>query len=264
MKIDLHEKVAIITGSTEGIGLGAAKQLAQCGAKVIVNGRTEQKVAQAVNAVKQAVANADVSGVAADLSTAEGCNKLIEAVPAADILVNNLGIYGTQDFFDTDDDTWQQYYDVNVMSAVRLSRHYAPAMVENSWGRILYVASESALNIPGDMIHYGVTKTALLGLSRGLAKRLAGTGVTVNAVLPGPTLSEGVQAFLAQSAEESGISIEEAGVKFVMENRPSSVIQRMATVEEVASMITYTCSTLASATTGSALRVDGGVVDFIM
>ena len=264
MKIDLHEKMAIITGSTEGIGLGAARQLAQCCEKVVVNGRTEQKVAQAVEAVKQAVPGAEVSGVAADLGTAEGCNTLIEAVPVADILVNNLGIYGTRDFFDTDDDLWQQYFDVNIMSAVRLSRHYAPAMVENNWGRIVYVASESALNIPADMIHYGVSKTALLGLSRGLAKRLAGTGVTVNSVLPGPTLSEGAQAFLAQSAEENGISIEEAGVKFVMENRPSSVIQRMATVEEVASMITYTCSKLASATTGSALRVDGGVVDFIM
>lgn len=264
MKIGLTSKVAIVTGSTEGIGLGAAKQLAECGAQVVINGRTQRKVDQAVKAIAEKVPGASVSGVAADLSTAKGCQVLIDAVPAADILVNNLGIYGTVDFFATDDETWQQYFDVNIMSAVRLSRHYAPGMVEKTWGRMLYIASESAVNIPSDMIHYGVSKTALLGLSRGLAKRLAGTGVTVNAVLPGPTLSEGAQAFLAKSAEDNDMTIEEAGVKFVMDNRPSSVIQRMATVDEVASMITYICSEYSSATSGSALRVDGGVVDFIM
>ncbi|GGF52883.1 SDR family NAD(P)-dependent oxidoreductase [Alteromonas lipolytica] len=264
MQIKLTGKTALVTGSTEGIGLGAAKQLAECGARVIVNGRTQQKVDKAIEAVIAAVPNAEVTGVAADLSTSEGGQALFEAVPEADILVNNLGIYGALDFFETDDETWQQYFDVNVMSAVRMSRHYAPAMVDNGWGRIVFIASESSVNIPSEMIHYGVSKTALLGLSRGLAKRLAGTGVTVNAVLPGPTMSEGVQNIMAESAARNGISVEEAGVRFVQKHRPSSVIQRMATVDEVASMITYTCSELASATTGSALRVDGGVVDFVM
>ena len=264
MRIDLSDKIAIVTGSTLGIGLGAAKQLAETGATVVVNGRTQAKVDQAIAAIEQHYADAKLIGVAADLATAEGCNTLTAAVPEADILVNNLGIYAMQDFFETSDDTWQEFFDVNVMSAVRLSRHYAKGMVDKAWGRILYIASESAVNIPSDMIHYGVSKTALLGLSRGLAKRLAGTGVTVNAVLPGPTLSEGVEAFFADAAAAEGMTVEEYGIKFVKENRPSSIIQRVASVEEVANMIVYTCSKQASATTGSALRVDGGVVDFIM
>lgn len=264
MQIKLDGKIAVVSGSTVGIGLGVAKSLAACGAKVVVNGRTQDKVDQAIAAIKSEVTDAELIGVAADLSSAEGCKVLTDAVPSADILVNNLGIYATEDFFSTDDDTWQHFFDVNVMSAIRLSRHYASSMAEKGWGRVVYVASESAVNIPSDMIHYGVSKTALLGLSRGLAKRLAGTGVTVNAVLPGPTLSEGVEEFLADMAKENDMTIEQAGVKFVKENRPSSVIQRMATVEEVANMITYTCSEQASATSGSALRVDGGVVDFIM
>ncbi len=264
MQIQLNGKTAIITGSTKGIGLAAAKALAATGAKVVITGRTQDSVDTAIAAVKSEQPDASVKGVAVDLETAEGCKALIDAMPACDMLVNNVGIYQNQDFFDIDDDEWQRYYDVNVMSAVRLSRHYAKGMVNNGWGRLLYIASESAVNIPADMIHYGVSKSALLGLSRGIAKRLAATGVTANAVLPGPTLSEGATAFLEEVAKEKGITVEEAGTQFILENRPSSIIQRFATTEEVASMIVYACSEQASATTGSALRVDGGVVDFIM
>lgn len=185
------------------------------------------------------------------------------AEPATDILVNNLGIFGPQDFLDIPDSEWTRFFEVNVMSGVRLSRAYLPGMVERNWGRIVFLSSESALNIPADMIHYGFTKTALLAISRGLAKRVAGSGVTVNAVLPGPTLSEGVEAMLEESAKEAGISMEEAATAFVRANRSSSIIQRPATVDEVANMVGYVASLQASATTGAALRVDGGVVDTI-
>ncbi|MCK2183557.1 SDR family NAD(P)-dependent oxidoreductase [Halomonas getboli] len=263
MQIELTGKTAIVTGSTAGIGFAIAKGLADSGASVVVNGRQQAAVDEALERLRRQVAGADVRGVAADLGTAEGCDALLAAEPTADILVNNVGIFGPQDFFETPDDEWQRFFDVNVMSGVRLSRAYAGGMVERGWGRILFLSSESALNIPDDMIHYGVTKTAYLSLSRGLAKRLAGTGVTVNAVLPGPTLSEGVQAMLAEQQKESGKSMEETAREFVMAQRPSSVIQRAATVEEVANMVVYAASPQASATSGAALRVDGGVVDTI-
>ena len=188
---------------------------------------------------------------------------MLRAEPSADILVNNVGIYGPQDFFEIPDEEWTRFFEVNVMSGVRLSRAYLPGMLNRNWGRVVFLSSESALNIPADMIHYGFTKTANLSISRGLAKRVAGTGVTVNAVLPGPTLSEGVEAMLKESAEKAGQSIEEAAVAFVKANRPSSIIRRIATPEEVANMVVYVCSHQASATTGAALRVDGGVVDTI-
>jgi len=264
MHIDLRNRTAIVTGSTRGIGFATVRHLALSGAAVIVNGRERETVDQAVAAVQDAVPAAAVEGVAADLGTREGCDRLIEAVPRCDILVNNVGVFGPEDVFDVDDATWQRFLDVNVMSGVRLSRAYLPAMAERGWGRVVFVSSESALNIPSEMIHYGVTKTALLGLARGLAKRMAGTGVTVNSVLPGPTLSEGLVAMLQEKAAESGQSIEDAGRDFVRENRPSSILGRPATVDEVASLIVYTCSPQASATTGAALRVDGGVVDSIV
>jgi NAD(P)-dependent dehydrogenase (short-subunit alcohol dehydrogenase family) len=201
--------------------------------------------------------------VATDLGTAEGCEALVSAEPSADILINNVGIYGPQDFFDIPDSEWTRFFEVNVMSGVRLSRAYLPGMLKRNWGRVVFMSSESALNIPADMIHYGFTKTANLAISRGLAKRIAGSGVTVNAVLPGPTLSEGVETMLQKSAEKAGQSIAAAAVAFVKTNRPSSLIQRTATPEEVANMVVYICSLQASATTGAALRVDGGVVDTI-
>lgn len=261
MKIELSGKTAVVTGSTSGIGYAIAKGLAETGAEVIVNGRKQQAVDAAVAKLQQEVAGAKVRGVASDVGTSEGCEALVNAVPHVDVLVNNVGVYGPKDFFETPDDEWQRFFDVNVMSGVRLSRAYAEDMAKRGWGRIVFISSESALNIPADMIHYGFTKTSNLSVSRGLAKRMAGTGVTVNAVLPGPTLSDGVADMLKDDIAKSGKSAEQAAADFVMKNRPSSIIQRAATVEEVANMVVYVSSIQASATTGAALRVDGGVVD---
>jgi NAD(P)-dependent dehydrogenase (short-subunit alcohol dehydrogenase family) len=263
MKIDLSDRTAVVTGSTGGIGFAVARGLAEAGATVVVNGRKKAAVDKAIAELMRAVRGALIRGVAADLGTAAGCEALFRAEPRADILVNNVGIYGPQDFFEIPDLEWTRFFEVNVMSGVRLSRAYLPGMVKRNWGRVVFLSSESALNIPADMIHYGFTKTANLSISRGLAKRLAGTGVTVNSVLPGPTLSEGVEAMLRGSAETAGQTIEQAAVAFVKAHRPSSIIQRAATPEEVAHMVVYACSPQASATTGAALRVDGGVVDTI-
>ena len=262
MKIDLTTKTAIVTGSTAGIGFAIAKGLALAGAIVVVNGRTPQSVNKAVAALKAAASNATVLGVAADLGTAEGCSALVKVQPSADILINNVGIFKPQDFFDTPDLEWQRHFDVNVMSGVRLSRAYLPGMMERNWGRVIFISSESGLNIPVEMIHYGVTKTANISVARGIAKRVAGTGVTVNSVLPGPTLSEGVVEMLKDEIKD-GKSAEQAGAEFVKAHRSSSILQRAATPEEVANMVVYIASPQASATTGAALRVDGGVVDTI-
>lgn len=261
MKIDLSGKTAIVTGSTKGIGLATAKGLAACGATVLVNGRKQQDVDAAIAAIMEAVRGSHAIGFAGDLGTAKGCDELVAAQSACDILVNNVGIFGPQDFFETPDSEWFRFFEVNVMSGVRLSRAYLPGMQAKGWGRVVFLSSESAFNIPADMVHYGMTKTACTAVARGLAKRMAGTGVTVNSVLPGPTLSEGVAAMLQDETEKTGLSLNEVGKTFVMAQRPSSIIQRAANVEEVANMIVYVCSTQASATTGAALRVDGGVVD---
>lgn len=263
MKIDLSNKTAIITGSTVGIGYAIATGLAESGATVVINGRTNTAVEQAMARLKSALPGAAVRGAVADLGTAEGCAALLKAEPRADILVNNVGIYGPQDFFDIPDEEWTRFFEINVMSGVRLARAYLPGMEKTNWGRVVFLSSESALNIPADMIHYGFTKTAVLSISRGLAKRMANTGITVNAILPGPTMSEGVEAMLNETAKSTGQSIEEVGLAFVKAHRASSIIQRMASPEEVANMVVYVCSTQASATTGAALRVDGGVVDTI-
>ncbi len=263
MHIDLSGRTAIVTGSTAGIGLAIATGLARAGATVVVNGRTPDAVDRAIAGIRASLPDAALRGFAGDLGDAAGCARLVDAEPDADILVNNLGIFALGDFFELDDATWTRFFEVNVMSGVRLSRAYAPAMARRGWGRIVFISSESGLNIPPDMIHYGFTKTANLSVSRGLAKRMAGTGVTVNAVLPGPTLSEGVRTMLEKQASQSGASIEDAAKAFVMEHRPSSIIRRAATTEEVANLVVYVCSAQASATTGAALRVDGGVVDTI-
>ncbi len=260
LNIDLRGKTAVVTGSTVGIGLAIAKSLAQAGAAVVVNGRKPEAVEQAVQAVRQHAQGASVQGVAADLGTAEGCRQLAAQAPHCDILINNLGIYGTTPFLEIGDDEWQRYWDVNIMSGVRMSRAYMPQMLERNWGRVVFIASESALNIPADMVHYGTTKTAMLGLARGLAKTARGTGVTVNSVLPGPTLSEGAAHMLMATAAP-GQTLEEAGVAFVQQHRPSSIIGRAAQLEEVANMVAYVASPLSSATTGAALRVEGGIVD---
>jgi NAD(P)-dependent dehydrogenase (short-subunit alcohol dehydrogenase family) len=263
MRIDLSGKTAVVTGSTGGIGFAIARGLAEAGASVVINGRKAMTVDQALGILKRALPGADIRGVTADVGTAEGCALLLRAEPSADILVNNVGIFGPQDFFETEDEVWTRFFEVNVMSGVRLSRAYMPGMLQRNWGRVVFISSESGLNIPPDMIHYGFTKSANLSVSRGLAKRLAGTGVTVNAVLPGPTLSEGVQAMLQETARKAGQSIEEAAVAFVRSERPTSILQRPTTPEEVANMVVYVASPQASATTGAALRADGGVVDTI-
>jgi NAD(P)-dependent dehydrogenase (short-subunit alcohol dehydrogenase family) len=261
MQIDLSGKTAIVTGSAAGIGRAIAEGLAASGAHVIVNGRTQSDVDRALARGRSSSPGATLTGVVADLGTAEGCAALVAAQPACDILVNNLGIYGPRDFFETPDAEWTRYFEVNVMSGVRLSRTYLPGMAQKGWGRVVFLSSESGLNIPADMIHYGFTKTAVLSIARGLAKRMAGTGVTVNSVLPGPTLSEGVARMLKAEVEKTGKPFDEVAAELVRTSRPSSIIRRAATVEEVANMVVYTCSPQASATTGAALRVDGGVVD---
>jgi len=260
MQIDLTNRTAIVTGSTAGIGLAIARGLAEAGAEVVVNGRTQAAVDRAVDSLGGAE---KVRGVAADLASAEGCASLVAAVPACDILINNMGIFEQKDFFDIPDEDWERFFATNVMSGVRLSRAYLQGMAARGWGRVVFISSESALNVPAAMIHYGFSKTAQLSVARGLAKRMAGTGVTVNAVLPGPTKSDGVAAMLKDAADKSGQTIDEVGNAFVKTNRSSSIIQRMASVEEVANMVVYVASPQASATTGAALRVDGGVVDTI-
>jgi NAD(P)-dependent dehydrogenase (short-subunit alcohol dehydrogenase family) len=264
MKIDLTGKTAIVTGSTEGIGYATALGLAQAGAEIIINGRKQEKVEHAVTSLSAEVAGAKVKGVAADVSTAKGCAAILEAVPHADILVNNAGIFEMKPFFDIPDEEWERFFQTNVMSGVRLSRAYLKAMMERGWGRVIFLSSESGINIPPDMLHYGFTRTAVLGISRGLAKLAHGSGVTVNAVLPGPTLSEGVERMMSDMATQSGKTIEQVGNEFVRTHRATSIIERMASVEEVANMIVYACSPQASATTGAALRVDGGVVESII
>ena len=261
MHINLTGKTAIVTGSTRGIGFSIAKGLANAGATVIITGRKQRDVDQALNDIRHSVADAQVRGVAVDLGTAAGFDILKKAEPQADILVNNLGIFGPQSFADISDEEWTRFFEINIMSGVRASRAYLPGMQQQNWGRIVFISSESALNIPADMIHYGFTKTGNLAISRGLAKSLAGTGITVNAVLPGPTLSEGVHNMVAPG--EDYVIAERVANEFVKEHRSSSIIQRVAQPQEVANMVVYVCSQQASATTGAALRVDGGVVDTI-
>jgi NAD(P)-dependent dehydrogenase (short-subunit alcohol dehydrogenase family) len=260
MNIDLSGLTALVTGSTTGIGRAIATGLARTGAEVVVTGRVQANVDKAMASISQAIPAARLRGIAADLSTADGCARLPAAIPDVDILVNNAGIFSLKDFFDTTDDDWEAFFAANLMSGVRLSRAYLKGMLQRNWGRIVFISSESALNIPPDMIHYGVTKTAQLGVSRGLAELTAGTGVTVNAVLPGPTLSEGAEEFVASIAKQTGQTAEQAAAAVIKENRPTSLLQRFATVDEVANMVVYVCSKQASATNGAALRVDGGVV----
>jgi NAD(P)-dependent dehydrogenase (short-subunit alcohol dehydrogenase family) len=263
MNIDLSGKTAVVTGSTEGIGFAIAAGLAEAGAEVVVNGRTREKVDAAIAVIRGIMPMAALRGVPGDLGTAAGCDSFVVEVPRTDILVNNLGIFAAKPFFETGDEDWSRFFEVNVMSGVRLARAYLGSMLDEDWGRIVFVSSESALNIPPDMLHYGVTKTAMLGLSRGLAKLAKGTGVTVNAVLPGPTMTEGVERMLRAQGEQEGKTVEQVGVNFVKTQRPSSIIGRLATPTEVANLVVYVCSMQASATTGAALRVDGGVVDSI-
>jgi NAD(P)-dependent dehydrogenase (short-subunit alcohol dehydrogenase family) len=263
MKIDLTGKTALVTGSTSGIGHAAAKGLAAAGAEVLVNGRAQGKVDAAVASITKAVPGAKVRGVAADVSTAAGCEKLVAAQPDVDILINNAGIFEPKAFFEIADQDWSRFFEVNVMSGVRLSRAYFPGMLKRNWGRIVFISSESALNIPKEMIHYGMTKTAQLAVSRGLAEMTRGTAVTVNSVLPGPTMSEGVETFIKDLAKHNGVSVEEATKQFFQQQRPTSLLQRFATVEEIANLVVYAASNQSSATNGAALRAEGGIVQTI-
>jgi NAD(P)-dependent dehydrogenase (short-subunit alcohol dehydrogenase family) len=263
MKIDLTGKTALVTGSTSGIGHAIARGLASAGATVVVNGRTQAKVDTAVAAIAKLAPGAKVRGVAADVSTAAGCNALVADLPEVDILINNAGIFEPKGFFDIPDEDWNRFFEVNVMSGVRLSRAYMRGMLKRNWGRIVFISSESALNIPTEMIHYGVTKTSQLALSRGLAEMTRGTAVTVNSVLPGPTMSEGVETFVKDLAKQHGQSVEEAASQFVKQFRPTSLLQRFASVEEIANMVVYISSKEASATNGAALRAEGGIVQTI-
>jgi NAD(P)-dependent dehydrogenase (short-subunit alcohol dehydrogenase family) len=260
MVIDLSGKRAIVSGSTSGIGLAIARGLAAAGAAVVVNGRSPKSVDAALSKLAATVPNAKIEGIAADLSIADGVATFVAQAQETDILVNNLGIFEPKPFDAVTDGDWSRFFETNVMSGVRLSRHYLPGMVTRNWGRVVFISSESGLNIPVEMIHYGMTKTAQLAIARGLAEAVAGTGVTVNAVLPGPTRSDGVVKFFAQLAKEQGLSEQEMERDFIAKNRPTSLIRRLAGVEEVANMVVFVCSPQASATTGAALRVDGGVV----
>lgn len=263
MKIDLSGKTALVTGSTAGIGHAIAKGLAAAGAAVVVNGRTQAKVDAVVATITRAVTGSKVRGVAADVATAAGCKSLVAALPEVDILINNAGIFEPKDFFDISDEDWTRFFETNVMSGVRLSRAYLQGMLKRNWGRVVFISSESALNIPKEMIQYGMTKTAQLAISRGLAELTRGTAVTVNSVLPGPTMSEGVETFVKDLARQNGQSVDDAAAKFVKQHRPTSLLERFASVDEIANMVVYVSSREASATNGAALRVDGGIVQSI-
>jgi NAD(P)-dependent dehydrogenase (short-subunit alcohol dehydrogenase family) len=259
MDLQLRGKTALVTGSTAGIGFATARLLAAEGATVYLNGRSQDRVDSAAQAIRDAVGG-EVRGIAADLSTAAGCTALAAQLRDVDVLVNNMGIFEPRAFEEISDADWMRFFETNVLSGVRLSRHYLPAMRSRNWGRIVFVSSESALQIPVEMIHYGMTKTAQLAIARGLAETTLGSGVTVNSVLPGPTASEGVATFVQQMADTRGVDFKEMEREFFATARPSSLLQRFATPDEVAAMIVYVCSAAASATNGAALRVDGGVV----
>jgi NAD(P)-dependent dehydrogenase (short-subunit alcohol dehydrogenase family) len=260
MNLQVDGKKALVTGSTAGIGYAIARSLAREGAAVVITGRTQERVDGAVEALRRETSNAKISGVAADLATLAGTNKCIGAVPSVDVLINNLGIYEPKPFEKITDEEWHALIETNFTSGVRLSRHYLPQMKTANWGRVVFISSESAVNIPVEMIHYGVTKTMQVALARGLAETTAGTGVTVNSVLAGPTRSEGVEEFLASIAKSKGTTPAEVEKDFFHNTRPSFLLQRFATIDEVAALVAFVSSPLASAINGAALRAEGGVV----
>ncbi|MDB6123812.1 MAG: fabG 8 [Pedosphaera sp.] len=264
MDLKLQGKRALVSGSTMGIGFAIAESLAREGTSVIISGRGRERVDAAVKKLRDAGAKGEITGVAADLGTRAGVDSLTRQIPAVDILVNNLGIYEPKPFEQITDEDWLKFYEVNVLSGIRLSRFYLPGMKQRNWGRIVFISSESAVNIPMEMMHYGMTKTAQLAIARGLAETTAGTGVTVNSVLPGPTRSEGVEQFVQAMASAAKTDVAGVEKEFFKTVRPSSLIKRFATPEEVAAMVTFVCSPLSSATNGAALRVDGGVVRSII
>lgn len=264
MNLGLKDKTAVVSGSTAGIGLAIAAALAAEGAKVVVNGRTEARVKTAIEKIRQQVKDAHLLGIAADLGAAEGVESFLKQAPRADVLVNNLGIFDPKPFADISDAEWLRFFEVNVLSGVRLSRHYLPGMLKNNWGRIIFISSESGQQIPSEMIHYGITKTAQIAVARGLAESVAGTGVTVNSVLPGPTASEGASVFLKNMAKERDVSSAEIEKEFFRSVRPSSLLKRFETPEEIASVVVFVASAQSAAINGTAVRAEGGVVRSIL
>jgi len=260
MDLGLRGKKVVVSGSTAGIGFAIAAALAAEGALVVVNGRTEARVTAALNSIRQRVKNADVRGIAADLGTVQGVAAFLQQAPEADILVNNLGIFEPKPFLEIPDSGWLRFFEVNVLSGVRLSRHYLPGMLKKNWGRVIFISSESAQHIPAEMIHYGMTKTAQVAIARGLAESVAGTGVTVNSVLAGPTASEGASEFVDNMATQQGITKAEVEKQFFASVRPTSLLKRFETPEEVAAVVAFIASTQATAINGSAVRAEGGVI----
>jgi NAD(P)-dependent dehydrogenase (short-subunit alcohol dehydrogenase family) len=260
MDLGLRDKLAVVSGSTAGIGLAIAGALAAEGAKVVVNGRTKARVDAALKAIQERVRGADLGGVPADLGTAAGVETFLRQVPAADVLINNLGIFEPKPFLEIPDADWVRFFEVNVLSGVRLARAYLPGMLKKNWGRVIFISSESAQHIPAEMIHYGMTKTAQVAIARGLAESVVGTGVTVNSVLPGPTASEGVGGFLDSMAKQQNVSKAEVEKQFFANVRPSSLLKRFETPEEVASVVAFVASAQSAAINGAAVRAEGGVV----
>ena len=264
MDLRLTGKIALITGSTAGIGFASARSLAKEGAHVYLNGRTQARVDSAIRAIRSEIAGAEVDGIEADFADASGAETVIKKLPVVDVLVNNVGIFEPKPFAEISDSDWYRFFEINVMSGVRLSRHYLPEMLKRNWGRILFISSESAVQIPAEMVHYGMTKTAQVAIARGIAETATGSGVTVNSILAGPTESEGVGSFVKAMAKQQNKSNEDVEKEFFATARPSSLLKRFATVDEVAALVTYLAGELSSATTGAALRVDGGVVRAIL
>jgi NAD(P)-dependent dehydrogenase (short-subunit alcohol dehydrogenase family) len=260
MDLQLKDKLALISGSTAGIGFAIANGLAREGARVIVNGRTKDRVNNAIERIRSHNAGAKLEGIATDLGSAVGTEELVQRFPDVDVLVNNLGIFEPKPFEEISDAEWLRFFEVNVMSGVRLCRAYLPSMKKRNWGRIVFISSESGVQIPVEMIHYGVTKTAQIAVARGIAETCAGTGVTCNAVLPGPTASEGVQDFVGSLASQGGQTRQQVEKEFFEKARPTSLLKRFATPDEVAAMVIFICSPLSAVTNGAAVRVDGGVV----
>ena len=260
MDFGLKGKRAVVSGSTAGIGLAIATALAAEGAAVVVNGRTEARVNSALDKIRQHHKTADLQGIAADLGTATGIEVFVKQVPQTDVLINNLGIFEPKPFAEIPDADWLRFFEVNVLSGVRLSRHYLPGMLKKNWGRIIFISSESAFQIPAEMIHYGMTKTAQVAIARGLAESVAGTGLTVNSVLPGPTASEGVAGFLESIAKQRGVSTADIEKEFFKTGRPSSLLKRFETPEEIAAVVTFVASAQSAAISGASVRAEGGVI----
>jgi NAD(P)-dependent dehydrogenase (short-subunit alcohol dehydrogenase family) len=260
MDLQLKDKLALVSGSTAGIGFAIANALVREGARVIINGRSNERVSSASEHMRSHNPGANVEGIAVDLGTASGAEEVARRFPEVDVLVNNLGIFEPRPFEQISDADWFRFFEVNVMSGVRLSRAYLPSMKKKNWGRIVFISSESGIQIPVEMIHYGVTKTAQIAVARGIAETCAGTGVTCNAVLPGPTASEGVDEFVGSLASQGGQTRQQVEREFFEKARPTSLLKRFATPDEVAAMVVFICSPLSAATNGAAVRVDGGVV----